>query len=111
MNPKSLMTHSVTIKVPTLADDGMGGKTKTYGAGTASQALVAPMSAFERELRSRLGVVADYKVYLPDDVTVDERYLIDFGGRTFLVMGVTREGEGERQTISTKVADCREMKG
>lgn len=82
---------------PTVARDSNGGVTAgTYTtAASAVACSIQPISAREREIAQRLGMVADYVAYLPALQAVTARQRLVSGGVTYEVIGVTPRQDTE----------------
>jgi len=88
MSFTGLLRDSFTPYTLAVADDGMGGQTSTWSAGTAFQGRLSILKADERLGPDKTTVIATHKLYCNSDVTLIEQSRVTCSTRTFEVRAV-----------------------
>ncbi len=88
MSFTGLLRDSFTPYTLTVTDDGMGGFTQTWSAGTAFQGRLSILRADERLSADKTTVIATHKLFCDSDVTLAEQSRVIYSTRTFEVKAV-----------------------
>lgn len=76
-----------------VADDGVGGQTETWTAGTSFQGRLSTMSASERMGADKTTVYATHRLFCDASVSLTDDGKITFDGRTFQIRTIQKPSE------------------
>jgi SPP1 family predicted phage head-tail adaptor len=93
MSFTQLLKDSFTPYTLAVTDDGVGGQTQTWTAGTAFQGRLSIMGANERLAADKVTVYATHRLYCDASVTLNATDRVTFDGRTFEVRSVQKPSE------------------
>lgn len=93
MSFTSLLKDSFVPYTLAVTDDGVGGQTEAYTAGTAFQGRLSILSASERLGADKVTVYATHRLYCDASVSLTEQGKITFDGRTFQIRTILKPSE------------------
>jgi SPP1 family predicted phage head-tail adaptor len=98
------LRQRITIKTDTLTDDGSGGVTKTPSTHATAWAKVEPISSREAYQQGQLQGSISHRVTLRYQAGIRPKMRVEWGSRTFQIVGVRTETEEGRIVV----LDCLE---
>jgi SPP1 family predicted phage head-tail adaptor len=87
------LRHKITFQAPTNSPDGCGGGDLTWSDVTTAWAKIAPVSAGEKFMASKLEEDVSHKITIRYNASVTSVQRIKFGTRTFKIVGVLNPEE------------------
>lgn len=88
-----LLKDSFVPYTLTVTDDGVGGQTETWTAGTAFQGRLSIMSANERMGADKTTVYATHRLFCDASVSLTEDGKVTFDGRSFQIRSIQKPSE------------------
>lgn len=94
------LNRRITFLVPTTAVDDAGGQVLTYTESKEVWATVRPVSAREQIESAQVAAIFDTVFTVRYEVTFDQTYRIQYGGREFDITGFREIGMREGWEIT-----------
>ncbi len=88
-----LLNNTFTPYTLAYTDDGVGGTTEAWTAGTVFQGRLSTMSANERMGADKITVYATHRLYCDASVSLTDDGKITFDGRTFQIRSIQKPSE------------------
>ena len=89
---RGLFNQTLALQTATLADDGMGSRTKTWADQGSFRARISPLSAQERLLQDKATMTTTHKIYC-DSMTVTPEDRIRWGTFYFEIVAIINPSE------------------